>query len=47
MRGLLTILMGVDAICDQVCENQPCQCTEIATFFDCYVITHVLVMVTG
>ena len=30
--------------CNQVCENQPCQ---ITTFFDCHVITHVLVQVTG
>ena len=35
-------------ICDQVCENQPCQRTKIATLFQlCCVITHVLVLITG
>ena len=42
--ALITPLQIYTIICDQVCKNQPCQCTKIATFFQlCCVITHVLV----
>ena len=35
----------INFICDQVCENQPCQHTKTPTFFQpCCIITHVLVI---
>ena len=34
------------SICDQVCKNQPCQHTKVATFFQlCHDITHILLKV--